>query len=185
MAFRKRKFKSLIHYVCDRCSEEPEKLGAVKLNKVAWHADILAYRTLGDSVTGETYIKRQFGPTAKHMLPVLRELEKDGAIAIRDDSYYGYDKTEYIALKRADVSVFDAEEVDIINMMIRYVCDENTAASISAKTHDRIWELAEIGEHIPYFAVFAGRAEEITEDALRWARAEAERLGYLEKLRAS
>ena len=183
MAFRKRKFKALIHYVCDRCSEEPHKLGAVKLNKVAWHADTLAYRMHGDSITGETYVKRQFGPTAKHMLPILGELQKAGAIAIRDVSYYGYDKAEYIALRRADVAVFAPEEVDIINMMIRYVCDENTAASISAKTHDRIWQLADIGEPIPYYAVFAGRAEEITEATHRWAHAEAERLGYLEGCR--
>jgi len=185
MHFRKRMFKSLIHYVCDRCSEEPKKLGAVKINKVAWHSDMLSYVRRGDSITGETYIKRQFGPTAKHMLAIVRELETEGAIVVRGVEYYGYEKTEYISLKKADVSVFDSEQVDIINMMIRYVCDENTAASISAKTHDRVWELAEIGEQIPYYAVFAGRAEEITEDTLRWARAEAVRLGYLEKLRAS
>lgn len=177
MAFQKSKFKALIHYVCDKCSEEPAKLGATKIHKVPWHSDMLAYLRIGESITGERYVKRQHGPVAKHMLPVLRELVRDGAIAIRDVEYYGYEKTEYLALKRADVSVFSSSEVDIINDMIRYVCDENTAASISARTHDRIWELAEIGEEIPYHTVFAARPGELTEDSLEWARREAKRLG--------
>jgi hypothetical protein len=180
MPFRKKKFRTLVHYVCDKCSEQPSKLGATKLHKVAWHADMIAYLQTGETITGETYVKRQFGPTAKHMLPTLDDLEKAGAIAVRDVDYFGYDKTEYVSLKKPDIGDFSAQEIDIVNDMIRYVCDENSAASISAKTHDRIWELAEIGEEIPFGTAFAGNPGEVTADSLKWATREIERLDLAE-----
>jgi len=67
------------------------------------------------------------------MVPVLREMSRAGVIAIRDAEYHGYEKTEYIALKRADAGAFSPNEVDLINDMIRYVCDEHTAASLRAR----------------------------------------------------
>ena len=33
------------------------------------------------------------------------------------------------------------------------ICSRYTAKSISEKTHDIIWKLADIGEEIPYYAV--------------------------------
>jgi hypothetical protein len=37
MAFDREKFKSLVHYVCWRCMDDPSKLGSVKLNKILGH----------------------------------------------------------------------------------------------------------------------------------------------------
>ena len=70
-------------------------------------------------------------------------------------------------------------ELRIIDQMISYVCEEHTAASISEETHDYVWEIAKMGEEIPYFAVFAGRTREPTEEELEWAKAEARRQGLL------
>jgi hypothetical protein len=178
MQFDRSKFKALIHYICDKCAEDPSKLGKVKLNKVPWHVDMAAYKNRGRPVTGEIYRKGQFGPVADHLLETVDELAREGAIAIRGVEYYGHEKFEYLSLKRPDISMFDREEIDLINEMIRYVCDENSAASISAKTHDHIWALAQLGDTIPYQTVFA-RAGELTPDDMKWARAEAKRLGHL------
>ena len=43
--------------------------------------------------------------------------------------------------------------------------------SISDKTHDIIWKLAEIGEEIPYEAMWASRLDAVTTDDVRWAKA--------------
>lgn len=178
MTFDREKFKTLVHYICDKCAENPSKLGKTKLNKVPWHVDMAAFKMTGKAVTGAHYIKRQFGPVADDFLSVIEDLVAEGAIAVRGGEYYGLDKYEYLSLKRPDLDHFSAKELDLINEMIRYVCDENTAASISAKSHDRIWELAEIGDNLPYYTVFA-RSGELTENDMAWAKSEARRLGYL------
>ena len=56
------KFRSLVHYVCWRCADDPAKLGRVKLNKILWLTDFTSYYETGKPMTGARYVKRQFGP---------------------------------------------------------------------------------------------------------------------------
>ena len=162
------KFKALVHYICWRC-EDPTKLGAVKLNKALWRADFRAYLELGESVTGATYIKRQYGPVPSDILPALRDLKAEGKLSIRDVEYFEKDKKEFFALTRPSLSSFTAEEISLADEAIEYVTEKHTARSISAESHDRIWELARIGEEIPYYTMFSKPAE-ITEDDIDWAK---------------
>ena len=165
--FNKEKFKNLVLYVCNKC--EPKELGSTKLNKVLWYSDMLSYVYLKEPVTGETYVKRQFGPVPKHILPILNELELSGQIVTREIEYHGYDKREYIALKKPDLSLFTGEDISLVDAMIEVICKEHTAKTISRASHDSIWELAEIGEEIPYYAVLASEIGEIDEDDIQWA----------------
>jgi hypothetical protein len=55
------KFKALVHYIVASC-DDPQRLGATKLNKVLWFADAFSYRATKNSITDETYVKRQRGP---------------------------------------------------------------------------------------------------------------------------
>lgn len=178
MEFRvdRQKFKALVHYICWRC-EDPTKLGSVKLYKSLWLSDFRAYYELGEPVTGATYIKLQFGPVPSGVLPVLGELKTEGALSIREVDYYGRDKKEFFALTRPDLSLFTAEEISLIDAAIEYVCERHTAKSISDESHDEIWELALIGEEIPYFTVFA-RPAELTKDDIAWAKIKIEELEH-------
>jgi hypothetical protein len=160
---------NLVHYVCWKC-ENPLTLGAIKLNKVLWMTDVRAYLQDGKSLTGETYIKRQYGPVPKHILDVLGRLEKSGAIFIRDVEYDGHPKRDFLPLKAANPDAFSGREISLIDRSIEFVCHKNTAKSISDYTHDQIWKLAEIGEQIPLNAMFAVRAGEVTEDDIVWAK---------------
>lgn len=166
---QKRKFKALVHYVCDQCAD-PTMLGATKLNKVLWYSDTLAYRLRGKSISGETvYIKRQYGPVPKQILQTLEELERGGALKIRETPYFNKKKREFIALESSDPSVFTDEERDIIDIVISAICKDHTASSISEMSHDAIWEAAQLGEEIPIYAVLAANAAPITKQHEAWA----------------
>lgn len=168
MTSRKR-LKALVHYMCDRCGD-PTKLGATKLNKALWYADTFAYRLLGRTISGEQgYIKRQFGPVPRRILEALRALEAEGAIRVRESDYFGKPKREFISLEPADDSLFSDDELDIVNQVIRVVCDEHTATSISDLSHDIIWAAAGMGEEIPIFAVLAAKAAPATKADMAWA----------------
>ena len=69
-----------------------------------------------------------------------------------------------------DISMFKPEEISIVDDVLREVCFNHTASSISIATHDDIWKLAEIGEEIPIETAFASELAEITEDDVKWAK---------------
>jgi hypothetical protein len=171
MAFDSNKFKSLVHYVCWRCSDEPSKLGAVKLNKILWLADFTRYYATGQSITGARYVKRQFGPVPSYINSALRDLEAEGVLSVREAQFHGYEKAEYQVHRKPDSTVFQGEELEIANRAIDFVCNANTAKSISEMSHDHIWQAAQEGEPIPYYTIFATPGE-ITEDEREWARQE-------------
>jgi hypothetical protein len=167
ITFDKEKFKNLVLYVCSKC--EPKELGSTKLNKVLWYSDMFSYLYHEEPVTGETYVKRQFGPVSKHVLPIINELEQEGKLVTREDDYFGYGKKEYIALKKPNLDLFTGPEISLVDDLIEFICKEHTAKAISAASHDRIWELAEIGEEIPYHAFLASKLGEIDEEDIEWA----------------
>jgi hypothetical protein len=168
MKFNAKKFSNLVHYICHQC-DDVATLGATKLNKILWFSDIYAYLFLGKPSTGEKYIKRQFGPVPSHIVTTIDELVWDEKIFVRDVDYFGRNKREYISLKKPILSDLSPDEISIVNDLIGMIWDNHTAASISPRTHDRIWELAEIGEEIPYYTIFASELGEITEDDIEWA----------------
>ncbi len=169
MSINWNKLKTLVHYICEK-ADDPSVLGSIKLNKVLWYSDVIHYVISGKSITGETYIKRQHGPVPKHILRVIDELVKEGKIARGRVDHFGYLKNEYIAITTADKNVFSGEEVAVINDAFTHVCIENTAKSISEETHGVIWQLAEMGQEIPYYSVFASAVGEVDEDDMVWAQ---------------
>ena len=168
----------LMHYIIWKC-HDPIRLGATKLNKVLFYADSLAYVELGKPITGVPYIKRPFGPVPdpKTFLNARDTLRQAGKIAITQDLYYGKPQTQFVALERPDMAGFTPEEMSLVDGVIEAICANYTASAISALSHDRVWEAAEIGEEIPLATVFAARVGELTEADMQWAQAEARRLG--------
>jgi hypothetical protein len=173
MNFDRAKFKALVHYVCWSRKDDPAKLlGATKLNKILWLSDFLTYYRTGDPITGARYVKREFGPVPRAIVPVLDELEREGAVFARKTTLHGRPKTDFIVAKEPTVE-FTKEELRTIDGMITFVCDEHTAKSISEKSHDHIWHAAEDGEDIPYFTVFAIPGD-IADSDREWAQQEIE-----------
>jgi len=171
---------ALVHYICARC-ENPAKLGATKLNKVLWYSDVFAFAETGASITGATYIKRQFGPVPKDIIASRIRLQNSGAIVERHASVYDYNQVQFVAVKKPDISKFSATQISLVDGVITAICANHTAASISNLSHDYIWESAQIGEEIPMAAAaFGGNFGEINEDDIAWARNEIDRIERIE-----
>ncbi len=168
------KFDALVHFICARC-DDPSRLGATKLNKVLWYCDTGAFLFFGRPITGATYIKRQFGPVPKDILAAKDRLIARGALVEREMLFHGYLQKQLVALTPPDPSRFSSDEIDLIDQVIKAICDGHTASSISELTHDHVWEAAEIGEELPLYTVFAHRRGEIDETDVAWARAEIAR----------
>lgn len=165
--FDQAKFTELVHYICHK--SDHDKLGAVKLNKILWFSDVLNFLGWGASITGETYIKRQRGPVPGHVLQTLEKLRNEGALSIAEKPMYGYTKREFVSLKEPNIDFFKAHEISLIDEVIETITNNHTATSISELTHDDIWEMAEIGEAIPYETIMVANLGEIDENDIAWA----------------
>jgi hypothetical protein len=65
--------------------------------------------------------------------------------------------------------LFSSDELRLIDEAFEHVCLNHTARSVSEETHGVIWELAAMGEEMPYSTVFAANDGEITEEDIAWA----------------
>lgn len=165
--YKRNKLKTLIHYVAYRFINDPHKLDAVKLNKALWFSDVAAYIELGVPITGDRYIRKPMGPVSSSLRPVLEELENEDAVAVRRIGQHD----EYLALTKPDVSVFTQDEIVLIEDAIDMV-DKHTTKSISEKSHNIVWRLAEPDEEIPYHAIHAARLRRIESTDVEWAHKE-------------
>lgn len=177
MNFDRGKFKALVHYVCWRCKDDTSKLGATKLNKILWLSDFDRYYRHGMPLTGARYAKEQFGPVPRAIMPVLRELEAEGAVVRREVDFHGKEKAEFI-VEKDPLPEFSGDEIAQIDRIIAFVCEENTAKSISDLSHGRVWHAADDGEDIPYFTVFAIPGA-LTDDDREWAKQEIDAIESL------
>jgi hypothetical protein len=168
MAGNQDRLASVTHYIIARCN--PEKLGATKLNKILWFSDVFYYRRHGRTITGsDNYMKQQFGPVQRNMLGALGELKKEGKIVERTgETPVGF-RREYVWLKEPDLTPFKADEIDMLNAMMDWICKDESAKSISDKSHDMLWDETEIGAAMPVRAGAVFPAE-ITPEAVEWAK---------------
>lgn len=178
ISFDREKFKELVHYVCS-AGVDPSLLGATKLNKILWLSDLLSYLNNGRSLTGELYLKRQYGPVPGHILSVLEELEADGKVSVRKLTQYGFPKTEYISFEAPDLDWLSDAQKKLVDDVIADICHNYTAGSIRDFSHTQVYDAAKTGENIPHFAMLMVGMGEINEDDIQWAH------GFLEKQAAA
>lgn len=161
------KFKALVHFIIHACRDNPERLGAIRLNKALWFTDKLAYQGNGEPVTGEKYVKRRMGPVPATILRTLRELEKENKIEIHErESNYG--ATKYISCSEPDLLPLSSANRNLAKAVLNFVCGY-TATEISEFTHDEAWDAALEGEEIPLFATLITGEGAITDETKEWA----------------
>ena len=161
------KLKALIHYIAWR-SSDPQKLGATKLNKILWFADMEHFVQTGQPLTGETYVKRQFGPAPQHVVELIEELEREGKLVVREPEVT-YEPRGFIALVAPKLHPeFTADQISLVDAIQSEICYQHTARSISDATHDELWHLADLGEEIPYEAYLVTPLGEVTREDLDW-----------------
>lgn len=154
----------MAHYVI--AHTEPSTLGATKLNKVLWCADVLHYRKYGRTISNQdSYRRMQNGPVPHDIVFALNDLKSSGCIVERSSATPVGTRREFFSLKRPNTALFDPEEVETLHEAINEVCPLS-AAQASERTHGPIWRELNSGERMPIraAAVIPG---EVTEEDLQ------------------
>jgi hypothetical protein len=162
------RFRELVVYVAQQSQEDP-RCGATKLNKILFYADFRAYETLGASISGQAYQKLENGPAPRRILPVVQELQNEGACVWDERSYYGHPLNKLTALREPDLSVFKPEEIALVREVIEDLWDLN-ATEVSDLSHRFAgWQASDLKEEIPYNTVFVDDPRPLSDEEHAWA----------------
>jgi hypothetical protein len=141
------KFRELVLYIAKVCAND-ETFGAIKLNKILFFSDFFAYRQRRESITGASYQRLRLGPAPKCLLPVQKTLIEENALGIQQTERYGRIQKRPVALREPDLSGFKAQEIAIVDQVIRDLWGIS-AAEASELSHGFWWQLAKDKEEIP------------------------------------
>jgi antitoxin SocA-like protein len=143
------KLRELVLHISRRSEADP-CFGAVKLAKILFYADFLAYREFGRPITGAEYQKLDHGPAPRQLRPLRDRMKREGALAIRKNEYGGYFQHRTLALREPILGKFTAEEIALVDRVIENLWGQN-AADVSDRSHRFVgWQVAKLGETIPY-----------------------------------
>lgn len=173
------KFRELILYLARASAGDPH-FGATKLNKLLFFCDFLAYRTLGRSISGESYMRLEYGPAPRRLLAVRRELVEFGDCTVERRGRGRRKQERIVPLRDPDLTGFSAEEIQLMDHVLSELQRTN-ASEVSELSHRFIgWQAVDLQEEIPYETVFVGNPEPPTDEDIAYARQLAEELGDLE-----
>lgn len=136
-------------YVSQKC-EAAAYFGLVKLNKIIWRADFESFAQRGQPVTGRQYQRLKQGPAPVEMLPVLNELQADGALIIQKRlQQFNREEQRPVALADPVLSFFSKQDLEYLDRAIS-VYWEMTGKEVSDLSHGVAWRSREDGEPMPY-----------------------------------
>src|ERR1700692_1236181 len=73
------KLREMILHLSD-LSAQDRHFVAIKLNKLLFYADVLAYQLYGQSITGQEYQALPQGPAPRRLKPVMEKMKKAGEL---------------------------------------------------------------------------------------------------------
>ena len=118
MSIEQKKYRNAILYLCSKLRGEVR--GKKKLAKLLYFADFDLYEKSQRSITGDTYLAFPMGPMPFALEEITAEMAKENVLGIeRIEEREGYNPTEvYSALAEPDLSVFDAEEKNMLDRIV-------------------------------------------------------------------
>jgi hypothetical protein len=172
--FDRERFKKLVHYVIWAAGKY-DGFGATKLYKVLWFAEARAFVLRGKPLAGAEYIREKDGPVPKLGKVIRDELEREGKIRQWKEAAGDLPHWRFKALSAPDVTFPSKEDKQDLDWWIEHIALDQMAASIE---EDRCWQMAEIGEVLPFIAFMATRIRaELSPEERRWAKERARKLG--------
>jgi hypothetical protein len=168
------KFRELVVYVASQFNDDPP-LGDVKLNKILYFSDFLAYNRLGRPITGARYKKEEKGPIAVPLIPARDQLIADEAVEVERKRWPNLRHPQTITRAlRQPADLFSPGELEIVDSVIAEL-RRATADETSDLSHKRSpgWALSDMSEEIPYHTALvppAGPSDAALEAAREYAR---------------
>ncbi len=129
---------------------EHPTLGKVKLAKLLFFTDAIAYHTLGHTITGEDYIKLPLGPVPCDYDETIGYMIEEGLIEQKFRPTLKKEQEYYIPKKNADLHFFTKKEIEIMNEVSDIFQHRYTGEVVDLSHKFLPWDAIEIGEIISF-----------------------------------
>ena len=147
------KFKQILLYVLNKVGGKPN-VGETVLHKLLYFIDFDYYERFEENLMGATYIKNHHGPTAIELVSIINQMQEQGEIEAVKSRYFKYPQKKYLPLKRPNLDILSAREVEHIDDVLARLADKN-AKEIENYSHEDIpWKSAQDGKPLSYESVF-------------------------------
>ena len=164
--FNREKLSELTLFMAHKSLDDPT-FGATKLNKLLFFSDFWAYLTLGKSITGATYVRREHGPVPSELSEIQQDLQRNREAKIVERDYFGYSQRCLTPEREPNISLFTPDELGVIHHILLSLRSSD-AGNVSELSHSFLgWQLAGDREEIPYESVFLSDEAPTDEDIER------------------
>ena len=148
-----KKFKEVLLYILNKVGSKPN-IGETVLYKILYFIDFDFYEKYEEQLIGATYIKNNYGPTPVEFRKIVEKMIDDGEIIKVESTYFEYPQTKYLPVRKADLTKFKANEIELIDNILYRLSDMN-ASQISEYSHNDVpWLTTENQGIIEYESVF-------------------------------
>jgi hypothetical protein len=149
------KFRELMLFIARRSEGDP-LFGAIKLNKLMFYSDFLAYLQLGKPITGQEYFALENGPAPRYMVRMRDQMVRSKEIAISRKSTLDGVQERVVALRDPDPDKFEPAEIALVTQILELCCGKS-GSELSEFSHKFAgWRLADDKETIPYEVALVG-----------------------------
>ena len=148
-------FKEMILYISERCQDKPH-FDTARLEKILHYSDFFWYGHTGTSISSETYVRRQHGPTPKHLEETLDKLVGDGFLEIVKKPRVDYMQKKPVLKKSFAPNKLSKEQAEFIDTVIVDLVD------LAIAREDIFGQYLSNGEEIPYETVFFRRRKTLS-----------------------
>lgn len=148
-----KKFKEVLLYILNKVGSKPN-IGETVLYKILYFIDFDFYEKYEEQLIGATYIKNNYGPTPVEFRKIVEKMIDDGEIIKVESTYFEYPQTKYLPVRKADLTKFKANEIELIDNILYRLSGMN-ASQISEYSHNDVpWLTTENQGIIEYESVF-------------------------------
>lgn len=163
------KTQELMLLISDKLKDKPT-FGSVVFNKVLYYIDNTAYLKLGKEISKFNYIKQDQGPTpSPDLFLSLREhLIASNKMELKEIEYFGKIKKVPTNKVTPDLTLFSANELDIIFSTITFFSDKNGESASNFSHQEMSWKFAKKGEELPFYTYLLSHDDVLKED-VDWA----------------
>lgn len=166
------KFRELLLFIARRSKGDP-RFGVIKLNKLLFFSDFLAYLELGHPITGQPYFALENGPAPRYLVRVRDQMVKSKEIAISKERTLSGVHERVLALREPDPNKFTPAEIALVTRVLD-VCRNQSGTELSELSHRFAgWRLAADKEDIPYEVALVGNRRPTHSEKLHGVQLEA------------
>ena len=152
------KFKEVLLYILNKIGSKPN-VGETVIYKLLYFIDFDFYEKYEDQLIGATYLKNRYGPTPIEFKKLVEKMIKEKEITKIESEYFQYPQTKYLPLRPTDLEKLKANEIKIIDDVLKKLSDKS-ATQISEYSHNDVpWLTTDDGKAIEYESVFYRTSE--------------------------